>query len=227
MLVSKNSSTARRSKPLPRSFYERATAEVARDLLGRTLCRRLEDGTVLKGRIVETEAYEGVGDRACHAYGGLRTNRTEPLWGDGGHAYVYLIYGMYDCLNAVTREAGRPEAVLIRAAEPLQGHEFFRERLPHLKERDWMRGPGRLCRAMAITRALNKADLRGDELWIEKGDEPASVGVSVRIGVDYAGPCAKKALRFFVKGSPSVSGPKALNEPVKSRAPKRPARSRK
>jgi DNA-3-methyladenine glycosylase len=187
---------------------------VARDLLGRVLCRRLISGEVLKGRIVEVEAYHGITDQACHTYGGRKTPRTETMWGPAGVAYVYLIYGMHDCLNAVTRGPGHPEAVLIRALEPLQGHEFFKEKLPHLSEQNWLKGPGRLCRAMGITRAFNGQSLQGPELWIEEGKKlpAAKVAVSARIGVAYAGTCALKPLRFFQKNSEYVSGTKKQNQ---------------
>lgn len=203
---------------LTAAFYLRPTRIVAKDLLGRVLCRRLEDGQVLRARIVETEAYEGLSDRACHTSKGKKTERTRPMWGPGGRAYVYLIYGMYDCLNAVTGEAGVPEAVLIRAAEPIEGNELLKEKLPHLKEKDWLKGPGRLTRALAIDRSFSGVSLQSEDLWLEAG-QPLSrskIGTSTRINVDYAGTCAAKPLRFFEKGSPFISGKKSLNEGSRS-----------
>lgn len=213
---------------LSKEFYFRPTKTVARELLGKILCRRLEDGTVLRARIVEVEAYLGLSDRACHTYGGKRTERTRPIWGEGGRAYVYLIYGMYDCLNVVAGRAGVPEAVLIRAAEPLDGRDLWRERLPHLKLADWLKGPGRLARAMRIDRSLSGMSLASDELWLEDAPslKPSKVGTSVRIGVDYAGACALKPLRFFEKDSPFVSGPKMLNQGLAKPERSRNRRSR-
>ncbi|MCD6061918.1 MAG: D-3-methyladenine glycosylase, partial [Moraxellaceae bacterium] len=154
-------------KPLPASFYRRDTELVARELLGARLCRVLPDGTYLSGLIVETEAYLGAGDRACHTYGGRRTTRTETMFAPGGVAYVYLIYGMYYCLNAVTRSHGEPEAVLIRALAAETGQELWAERFPRLKPRQWLSGPGRLCRAMGIGKAQDGLPLQSEELWIE------------------------------------------------------------
>ena len=130
-------------KPLPLSFYRRDTETVARELLGQMLYRRLPDGRLLSGRIVETEAYLGVGDRACHTYGGRRTARTDMMFADGGVAYVYLVYGMYYCLNAVTRRQGEPEAVLIRALAPEQGQAEWASRFPALKPHQWLSEIGR------------------------------------------------------------------------------------
>ncbi|MBX2986596.1 MAG: DNA-3-methyladenine glycosylase [Bdellovibrionaceae bacterium] len=194
---------------------------MARDLLGRVLCRRLPGGDVLRVRITEVEAYVGVEDRACHSYGGRRTARTATMWGPAGHAYVYLIYGMYDCLNIVSRGEGHPEAVLIRAAEPLEGEEFWNLEFPGQKHQDLLKGPGKLCRALRITRAQNAVSLLGDELWIEEGVKTPSsrVSVSPRIGVDYAGACAGRLLRFFETESKTVSGPARFNQEWKKSAP--------
>lgn len=195
-------------KPLPLSFYRRDTETVARELLGQRLCRRLPDGHVLSGIIVETEAYLGIGDPACHTFGGRRTPRTETMYASGGVAYVYLIYGMYYCLNAVTRHAGEPEAVLIRALAPEQGHARWQAHYPRLKPRQWLSGPGRLCRALQIDRTCNGLSLQSEELWIEAAGKisPADIVAGPRVGVDYAGAAARWPLRFHVAGEPSVSG---------------------
>ena len=181
--------------PFPVSFYRRPAAEVARDLLGRRLCRRLPGGRVLAGRIVEVEAYDGPNDRASHARAGC-TRRTAPMFEAGGIAYVYLVYGMHHCLNLVTGDAGYPAAILLRAAEsPLEGVSAS--------------GPGRLTRAFAIDRALDGAPLDGLALWLEAG-EPVpdrSVARTPRIGVDYAGAWARRRLRWLIRGHPAVSGP--------------------
>lgn len=196
-------------KALPLSFYRRDTETVARELLGQRLYRRLPDGRLLSGIIVETEAYLGVSDRACHTFGGKRTPRTETMYAAGGVAYVYLIYGMYCCLNAVTRHEGDPEAVLIRALAPEQGHEFWQERHPKLKPHQWLSGPGRLCRALQLDRDSNGLSLRSEALWIASGTSVAATDIvaSPRIGVDYAGEAAQWPLRFSVAGERAVSRP--------------------
>src|SRR6476646_6799358 len=148
---------ARVGAPLPASFYDRPTEQVARDLLGAILECRTRDG-VAAGRLVETEAYIGEHDLACHAAAG-RTARTEPLYGAPGIAYVYFIYGMYWCFNAVTRAAGEPSAVLVRALEPLTGIELMRERrgVRSRRDVDLTNGPGKLCRALGIDGRLNRS----------------------------------------------------------------------
>jgi DNA-3-methyladenine glycosylase len=168
---------------------------VARRLIGLHLVR-LEAGVERVGRIVETEAYQGPADLAAHSARG-RTARTEVMFGEPGRAYVYLIYGMWNCLNVVTGPPGTPHAVLLRALEPvanLDGKAC---------------GPGLLCRAMHIDRALNGADLRGGELWLEEPTAERArapvIGRSTRIGVDYAGDWAARPWRFFDRNSSEVS----------------------
>ena len=178
---------------LPRSFYARETLTVARELLGMHVVHR--DATHLRiGRIVETEAYKGPLDLAAHSAKG-RTARTEVMFGPPGHAYVYLIYGMWNCLNVVAAAAGIPHAVLIRALEPVAQLDYATH------------GPGLLCRAMNIDRTLNGADLQGPKLWIERPRDFRAVKVvrATRIGVDYAGSWAKKPWRFYDAHSPYVS----------------------
>jgi DNA-3-methyladenine glycosylase len=179
---------------LPREFYARRTLKVARELIGMHLVHR--DGRQLRvGRIVETEAYQGPHDLAAHSARGRRTARTEVMFGPAGHAYVYLIYGVWSCLNVVTEIEGRPQAVLIRALEPVAGISARTS------------GPGLLCRAMTIDRALNGADLCGSRLWIERPATPRAVRIarSTRIGVDYAADWAFKPWRFFDADSAHVS----------------------
>ncbi len=181
--------------PLSAAFFRRPAAEVARDVLGRRLCRRLPDGRVLAGRIVELEAYDGPDDRASHARAG-RTRRTAPMFEAGGIAYVYLVYGMHHCLNLVTGDVGYPAAILLRAAEsPLDGVSAS--------------GPGRLTRAFAIDRALDGAPLGGPALWLEAGEPVPDrrIARTPRIGVDYAGAWARRRLRWLIRGHPAVSGP--------------------
>lgn len=192
-----NAGPVSRARILPRNFYLRTTLDVARELLGMHLVRGPGPRRRV-GRIVETEAYQGPEDLAAHSSRG-RTARTDVMFGPPGRAYVYLIYGFWNCLNVVTGRAGTPHAVLIRALEPLEGIEAR------------TCGPGLLCRALDIDRRLNGADLRGQELWIERPARPPPVriGRSARIGVDYAGDWAHRPWRFFDRDSPWVSGPRA------------------
>ena len=182
------------TRRLAHDFYRQDTLTVARALLGMHLVRRI-DGERRVGRIVDTEAYLGPEDRAAHSWGG-RTPRTEVMFGPPGRAYVYLIYGLWNCLNLVTAAEGTPHAVLLRALEPIRA-------LPGRTS-----GPGLLCRAMDIDRRLNGAELSGPDLWIERPVRPAPVriGRSARIGVDYAGDWARRPWRFFDRDSPFVSG---------------------
>ena len=183
------------ARKLPRSFYAREdTLLVARELIGTHLVH--DDGVTRRvGRIVETEAYMGPEDLAAHSARG-RTKRTEVMFGPPGHAYVYFIYGFWYCLNVVTSRKGVPHAVLLRALEPIEG----------ISDKTW--GPGLLCRAMGIDRALNGTDLCADRLWLERprgSTPPVRIGSSPRIGVDYAGSWAKRPWRFFDRASPYVS----------------------
>lgn len=168
---------------LPRAFYDRPTPAVARALLGQRLVRVL-DGRRLSGLIVEVEAYGGPDDEASHAF--RRTPRSAIMYGPPGHAYVYFIYGMYFCLNVVTEADGRPGAVLIRAIVPQEGIEIMRRHRGRVDDRRLADGPGKLCRALGITRAQNGLDLTADpELFIEPGvavDE-AEIVATPRIGV--------------------------------------------
>jgi DNA-3-methyladenine glycosylase len=183
------------TRKLPRSFYARETLTVARQLLGLHLVHEGVNGRQV-GRIVETEAYKGPEDLAAHSARG-RTQRTEVMFGAPGHAYVYLIYGVWECLNIVTAAHGKPHAVLIRALEPMAGID------------NTTHGPGLLCRALHITRALNGTDMTRDLLWVERptAEEYRKPRVvrATRIGVDYAGDWAHKPWRFYDGASPYVS----------------------
>jgi DNA-3-methyladenine glycosylase len=182
-------------RKLKRAFYARDAIEVALDLLGKELIRQT-DTTVRIGRIVEVEAYLGPHDRAAHSAKG-RTPRTEVMFGAPGHAYVYLIYGMHNCMNVVTGATGDASAVLLRALEPVQGIEGRTQ------------GPGLLARAMDIDRRLNGADLLGDDIFIARSETQIEHAIvrRPRIGVDYAGVWAKRLLRFYVRGNRYVSRP--------------------
>ncbi len=197
---------ARRSRvapPLPREFYDRDTELVARDLLGAILECETPEG-IASGRIVETEAYLGEHDLACHAAAG-RTSRTAPLYGPPGIAYVYLIYGMYWCFNAVTRAEHEPSAVLVRALEPVSGLELMRRRRPTARrEIDLTNGPGKLCLALGIDARHNWGRLDEPPLLVRAG-EPLSdreVTVTPRIGITQS---ADWPLRWFVTDNPYVS----------------------
>src|SRR4030095_2211918 len=157
---------------LPRSFYERSTVVVAKQLLGKYLVRKHPKGNTV-GRIVETEAYVGPQDLACHASKG-RTARTEVMFGPAGHAYVYFIYGFYNMLNLVTERQDHPAAVLIRAAEPVTGIHLMESRRRNGALRNLASGPGKLCQAFGIDRSLNGADLCGSVLFVEDRGEPVA-----------------------------------------------------
>jgi DNA-3-methyladenine glycosylase len=197
---------ARRSRlapPLPQHFYNRPTEDVARDLLGAVLEHRTADG-VVAGRIVETEAYLGEHDLACHAAVG-RTERTDALYGKPGTAYVYFIYGMYWCVNAVTRAPGEPSAVLIRALEPLFGIDLMRRRRPNARrDVDLTNGPGKLCLALQIDGACHRQSLQTSSLVIRAGEPipDSNVTVTPRIGITK---CADWPLRFLIADNAYVS----------------------
>lgn len=206
---------------LPRSFYDRPTLDVARDLIGKVLVHNRR-GTLTSGVIVEAEAYIGESDPACHAAPGP-TKRNAPLYGPPGHAYVYLNYGIHSLVNVVTEQAGSPAAVLIRALDPLTGVAVMRRRRARtvkgragrpastLAEDDICRGPGNLTMAMGITLEQNGADLSGDALFIEEPEAeadrcPANVGRLAwgpRIGISVA---TDRPWRVYLEGHPSVSG---------------------
>lgn len=188
---------------LPRTFYARRPEQVARDLLGTILVHRV-NGVTLAGKIVEAEAYLGVKDLAAHASRGL-TDRTRVLFGPPGHAYVYLIYGMYDCLNLVAEPKGNAGCVLIRALEPLAGIEQMRRRRPAAKRlEDLASGPGKLTLAMGITRRNNGQDVTRGPLVVRHPAraERFDVAISPRIGITQ---CADWPLRFYIEGNRCVS----------------------
>ncbi len=192
---------------LPRTFYLRDTEQVARALLGCLLVRRT-GGEERRLVVVETEAYLGVGDRAAHTWNGRRTRRVLPMWGDGGHAYVYRVYGLHNCLNAVTGEEGVPEAVLIRAAVPERWWRGEPATPPELLEAS---GPGRLCRALEIDVSLSGASLGGPELEVRRGPRRAfGVLRGPRVGVGYAGSAADWPLRFAVAECSGVTARRSL-----------------
>jgi DNA-3-methyladenine glycosylase len=186
---------------LRRAFYNRPTIDVSRDLLGKVIVHGLTAGI-----IVETEAYLGGEDLAAHSARGI-TDRTRVIFGPPGHAYVYFIYGMYECLNLVCEAAGKPGCVLIRALEPLAGLDVMQQRRPAARKPEQLAsGPGKLTLAMGITRAQNGADVTRGDLVVRApaAPWPVDVAVSPRIGITK---CADLPLRFFVRGNRFVSRP--------------------
>lgn len=180
---------------LDRAFYARDTIVVARELLGKYLVHVIR-GVERVGRIVEVEAYLGPHDLAAHSARGL-TERTKVMFGPPGYAYVYMIYGMYYCMNVVTERAGHASAVLIRAVEPVRN------------VRGRTQGPGLLCRELRIDRRLNAHDMVSKSFYIAADTEarPVKIMKRPRVGVDYAGHWARRLLRFYIRGNPFVSRP--------------------
>ncbi|HUP43977.1 MAG TPA: DNA-3-methyladenine glycosylase [Thermoanaerobaculia bacterium] len=197
-----------KEQKLPPDFYLHDTVTVARGLLGCVLWRRI-GRTLLAARIVETEAYLGANDPASHARRGLRSARNASMYLHGGHAYVYFTYGMHWCLNVVTQEAGTAEAVLIRAVEPLEGIEAMRKRRPKAKrDSDLTNGPGKLCMAMEVDRAIDGDRLDGERIYITARDMEIGgddVVVTPRIGIEGSGEAAAWPLRFLLRGNRYVS----------------------
>jgi DNA-3-methyladenine glycosylase len=193
---------------LQESFYQQETITVARELLGKILVHESKEGTTT-GKIVETEAYRGPEDQAAHSSGGRRTARNGVMFGQKGHAYVYFIYGLYYCFNVTAGNVpGKPEAVLIRALEPVAGKKIMAKRRgQELKEANLTNGPSKLCMAMCISKAQNKTDLTAPPLFIE--DAPLvpqeDIVETTRVGVDYSGEWKNKTWRFYIKNNRFVS----------------------
>lgn len=201
----------REGERLSRNTYGLDAVTLAYALLGSVLVRVTDQG-VIRSRIVETEAYVGPEDKGCHAYGGRRTSRTETMFHDGGTAYVYLIYGMYHCLNVVAGEADKPEAVLIRAVAPCTEEDEarmrkYRQSRSH-KSAQLCNGPGKLCQALCIDKQLNGVDMRtSDEIWIKGGVWPGldNIVSAPRINIDYAEEYVDKQWRFYIQDDTYVS----------------------
>lgn len=190
---------------LPRSFYQKSdVVQIAKDLLGKVLFTQL-DGVLTAGKIVETEAYCGRGDKACHA-NDKRTPRTEVMYGEGGQAYVYLCYGIHHLFNVVTNVAGMADAVLIRALEPIEGLDAMKERRKFTKAK-LASGPGTLSQAMGIHTKMTGEDLLSDKIWIGSNAKPEKFKIlsDTRIGVEYAEEDALKPWRFVIAGNKYVS----------------------
>lgn len=198
---------------LNRDFYSRDTLTVAKELLGKILVHKTE-GHILKGKIVETEAYLGLTDKAAHSYGGRRTKRVETMYAIPGTAYVYLIYGIYCCLNIITEKEGVPEGVMLRAIEPIENidqmikYRFNKpyEELSKYQKKNITNGPGKLTMALNIDRGLNKEDLCGDRLYVETGEkEKFNIVKAKRIGIDYAEEAIHYPYRFYIQDNSYVS----------------------
>lgn len=189
-------------------FFKQDTIKVAVQLLGQTLVRVIENGSILKGRIVETEAYLGLKDSSCHSFGGRKTNRTKTMYLPGGHAYVYFTYGMHYCFNIVTGDATQPEAVLIRALEPLKGiREMKINRGLGKNHFNLTNGPAKLCQALKIDRNLNGESLTGNSIYIEKRRTVSfkELVIDNRIGLSPHFDSCYWPLRFYIKNTPYVS----------------------
>ena len=195
---------------LKRSFFQRETVKTAVDLLGCVLTRVTEEGTRLRGRVVETEAYLGLKDDSCHSFGDKKTGRTQVMYLAGGVTYIYFTYGMHHCFNIVTAGEGQPEAVLIRAVQPLAGIEEMK------KNRSWdghknmvglTNGPGKLCQAFDICKKLNGKSLQSQTLYMEKGFKilPTNIVSTARVGLSPVRNSCYWPLRFYIKDNSFVS----------------------
>lgn len=201
---------------LNKDFFNRDTLIVAKELLGKILVRKI-DGVILKGRIVETEAYIGAIDKASHAYGGKRTNRTETLYAEPGTVYVFSIYGMYYCLNLISEEKDVAAGVLIRGIEPLEGIEKMSqlrykknyEELSNYEKKNFSNGPSKLCMALGIDKRDNCINtISSEELYVEEdflNKEAFSIVESKRIGIDYAEEAKDFLWRFYIKDNKFIS----------------------
>lgn len=199
---------------IDKEFYDRGALEISKDLLGKVLVREV-DGKVLKGKIVETEAYVGAIDKACHAYNGRRTKRTEILYGESGVSYIYFIYGLYHCFNVVTNKKDIAEAVLIRAIEPLNEFDYISEvrykksfdELTKAQVKNLTNGPSKLCLSYLLDRTLNGVKLyqKGQVYITDENSEDFEVVETKRIGIDYAEEAKDFLWRFYIKDNIYVS----------------------
>jgi DNA-3-methyladenine glycosylase len=198
---------------LSKEFYRQNTLKVAQELLGKKLVHN-NNGTILSGIIVETEAYMGPQDKAAHSFGGKKTERTKVMFEPGGISYIYFIYGLYYCFNVVTAKENDPQAVLIRALEPLEGLEDmamirYKKNFAELKKREIINltsGPSKLCSALRLDKTLNGVDLTSGVLYIEKVNYPSfEIVKTTRIGIDYAEEAKEYPWRFYIKDNPYIS----------------------
>ncbi|SFR72989.1 DNA-3-methyladenine glycosylase [Anaeromicropila populeti] len=193
-------------KRLDKDFYRQDALILAKALLGKVLVHETAEGTV-KGIIVETEAYMGAMDAGSHAYQNRKTPRTKTMYEAGGISYVYLIYGMYCCMNVVAFEEGEAQAVLLRALEPIEGIDLMKKRRNLEKAKNLCNGPGKLCMAMDITKSENAVDLVTSSLYIEDAIsiQKKNIIADRRVNIDYAGEARDYPWRFFIKDNPYIS----------------------
>ena len=192
-------------KKLTHDFYRADAVTLAKSLLGKMLVHESEDG-MTSGIIAETEAYCGPEDRAAHTWNNRRTARTEIVFREGGFAYVYLVYGLHCCFNVTANVEGKPECVLVRALQPVEGVEIMKARRRTSEVVKLCDGPGKLCSAMGITRELYGADLCGEELYIAENEYPKlKIAAMTRIGIEYAGEWRNMLWRFYINGNEYVS----------------------
>lgn len=198
--------TTKITTKITRDFYQKDAVTVARDLLGLVLVHETKEG-IAKGIIVETEAYMGLKDAAAHSYKNNRSGRTNVQYGDGGYAYIYLIYGMYYCMNIVTNEVNTPEVVLLRALEPIEGIDLMKKRRGTDKIMNLCSGPGKLCSAMGVNQDNYGMDLCGNRMYLEKPAdyELNEIVASKRINIDYAGEAKDYLWRFTIKDNKYIS----------------------
>lgn len=200
---------------LERSFYSKNAVRLSIDLLGKYLVHSMGDKELI-GKIVEVEAYMGFSDKAAHSYNGRRTARTEVMYGEEGHAYVYVIYGMYHCLNVVAARKGIAQAVLIRALEPIKGMDIMafnrygdtKQELTRKQMINLTNGPGKQCKAFNITKQYNGEDLTGNRLFIcrdKNQEDKFDIVETTRVGIDYAEEAKYFPWRFYIKDNPYVS----------------------
>lgn len=189
-----------------KSFYLQDGLTLAKKLIGKYLVRKL-NGHELKGKIVETEAYMGINDKGSHTYGGKRTERTKILYAEGGLVYVYRIYGIYFCLNVVANHKSIPQAVFIRALEPIDEIATMKQNRNKTDLKNLTNGPSKLCQALKIDNTLYGYDLRkGGKLYLENGERIKNISSSPRINIDYAEEDKDNLWRFYETGNPYVSG---------------------
>lgn len=190
------------------NFYQRNALTVAEELLGKTLIRKYNNKTI-KVKIVETEAYQGAEDKASHAYQNKKTKRNKNMFEKGGLVYIYLIYGIHYCLNIVTAEKNKPQAVLIRAVEPIEGLNWIKKNrdIKSKKIKDLTNGPGKLSQALKIDKSLNGCDLNNnDQLYIiDNNKNNFEIESAARINIDYAEEYKNKKWRFYIKGNTFIS----------------------
>ena len=208
------------SAPLTKEFYNRDVVTLAKDLLGKIIVRKLPDGKTIKVMIVETEAYKAPEDKACHAFNNKKTERTKYFWTDGGHLYIFSIYGPNNCMNIVAADKTQPEAVLLRAVEPIEGLDIIKSnrKVNCKKIKDLTNGPAKLTKAIQIDKKFNGFDMTQKDAEIYLIDNPEykfEAMVSKRINIDYAEEWIEKPWRFYIKNNDFVTVTLNTDKPCK------------